>query len=306
MEICRACGLHYWHPMKIIKDVYEKELHADYISVHLGHLTSLAQNMLPFFERRTSGRLLDVGCGDGAFLEEAQNRGMEVFGIDFDLGSIKVATERRGLLNILNCSLDEFAENARQKELQFDHVTFFEVLEHQDDPQQFVEKARTLLARGGRIAGSVPNRERFWPEFSDWAFGYGDRPPHHFTRWSKDTLRKFLIRLGFTEIIVKDVCFFTLDEASCWWERIIIGNWLNKFRHRVKRRFSRNDREAHLRMEELQQLLPASRQRNVDLLRRANDIVKRLEIRLFLPFAIATLSTMNKSGRNLYFEASKA
>jgi 2-polyprenyl-3-methyl-5-hydroxy-6-metoxy-1,4-benzoquinol methylase len=40
-------------------------------------------------------------------------------------------------------------------------ITFFEVLEHQDKPREFLEMVKGLLKEGGYIAGSVPNRERF-------------------------------------------------------------------------------------------------------------------------------------------------
>jgi 2-polyprenyl-3-methyl-5-hydroxy-6-metoxy-1,4-benzoquinol methylase len=56
-------------------------------------------------------------------------------------------------------SLEEFYEYAKEKNLKFDVITFFEVLEHQDKLREFLEMVKGLLREGGYIAGSVPNRK---------------------------------------------------------------------------------------------------------------------------------------------------
>ena len=288
----------------MLRSVYEGELHGDYIALHLGQNTTIAGNMIPFLrEGRSPGRLLDIGCGDGSFLEEAKRYGHDVWGLDFDTKSITVAREKRKLQNVYACSVQEFLELASEKHLLFDYITLFEVLEHQDNPIQFLKSAKSLLKPNGFIAGSVPNRKRFWPNFSDWAFGYGDRPPHHFTRWSKEVLSSFLKRNGFVDADVTDVCRFSLIEASLWWERIILGNLINKIRFSVKKRIAPDDRSAHLRMQQLEELLRPKQRRFTQILKTSNHIVQHLQKTLFLPAALVMLPLMNRTGRNLYFEA---
>lgn len=80
-------------------------------------------------------------------------------------------------------SLDEFVEFAKDKNLKFDVVTFFEVLEHQDKPKQFLENVGKLLKPNGFIAGSVPNRDFILKEIN-WKYFSVDYPPHHFLRFS--------------------------------------------------------------------------------------------------------------------------
>lgn len=55
-------------------------------------------------------------------------------------------------------SLEEFSEFAKKEGLKFDVITFFEVLEHQDRPREFLERVKELLKPGGWLAGSVPKR----------------------------------------------------------------------------------------------------------------------------------------------------
>jgi len=91
---CPNCELHWWEPLKIIPEFYESEVFESYISFHEGIRSRIGYHHQQFFihfPKNVKGRLLDVGCGDGVFLREAQKHGFEVWGIDFDSKSINTA-----------------------------------------------------------------------------------------------------------------------------------------------------------------------------------------------------------------------
>ena len=46
---------------------------------------------------KKGGRLLDVGCGNGLFLEKMRNLGWEVVGVETDEKAVEVARKRFGL-----------------------------------------------------------------------------------------------------------------------------------------------------------------------------------------------------------------
>ena len=139
----------------------------------------------------SGGRLLDVGCGTGDFVAAAEASGYRACGLDFDVTAVGVAAERLKADNLFAGDLDAF-RRARPGE-QFDVVSAFEVLEHTTAPGAFMGALVDLVAPGGILAISVPNRER-WPRFRyDW-----DRPPHHLTRWSPAALTGLLSRHGLT------------------------------------------------------------------------------------------------------------
>lgn len=135
-------------------------------------------------------RLLDVGCGPGAFLKEASKKGYDVWGLDFDRENVAVAKRRFGLKNVYVKSIEELSRDFSGGK--FDVVTFFEVLEHLDDPVKFMSEIRGILNPGGHIALSMPNRDRFLDPL-----GEGDYPPNHLTRWNRGCLTGFLERNGF-------------------------------------------------------------------------------------------------------------
>ncbi len=188
--LCRGCGLVFSDPMKGADPKLYRgaESHVDYwtwgfeISWH--HRLFLEEGEL------RGKRLLDIGCGAGEFLVEARKAGCEVYGVDFVEEKTVVARKRFGLENVVCASAFEAVEAFKGKA--FDYVTFFEVLEHLEDPAGFISRVRGLLKPGGRVALSVPNRGRTMARFDK-----EDGPPHHLTRWNVKSVTGFLSLNGF-------------------------------------------------------------------------------------------------------------
>jgi len=143
------------------------------------------------------GKLLDIGCGTGNFLAAAHNAGYEVTGIELDRNAARFANERLGLQRVFPLTISEFAVQCSEE--QFDVVTFFEVLEHQAAPGEFLQKVKACVRPHGAIALSVPNRER-------WLTGPDvlDYPPNHFLRWNGAALGKFLSAQGFEVVSIRE------------------------------------------------------------------------------------------------------
>ncbi|MEM5807226.1 MAG: class I SAM-dependent methyltransferase [Candidatus Aenigmatarchaeota archaeon] len=186
---CGTCDLQWWEHLKIILEFYEMERDEGYKIHHSGLIEEIEENHRMFFKciPIKSGRLLDVGCGDGVFLKEVQKAGFEVWGIDFGSKSIKVCQEKWCLKNTYVMSPQEFVEFCQREGLKFDVITFFEVFEHQDKLVEFLEAIKSMLEPGGYIDGSVPNRESF-ENLLLRRVDYWDLPPHHFLRFSERTL----------------------------------------------------------------------------------------------------------------------
>jgi len=202
---CPNCEIHWWEPLKISPEFYESEVFEHYAAFHEVVGTRLYENHKAFFKYFPSnirGRLLDVGCGDGRFLRYTKDQGFEVWGIDFDKKSVENIKRNLDIDTVFAMSLKEFYEHTRKKSFKFNVITFFEVLEHQDTPKEFLQMAKELLKEKGYIAGSVPNRDSsFWIVLHQ-IKGKEDYPPHHLLRFSKSSLEKVLILCGFKEVEV--------------------------------------------------------------------------------------------------------
>lgn len=206
---CLTCDLEFWSPLEMPDGKwYEINPNQDYI--HKKRVGEVAPHLAHFFKHfpLSKGRLLEVGCGDGLFLEFAQKEGFEVWGVDFDRKAVEVA-KRRGLKNVFSISFNDFVEYAKKEMLKFDAITFFECLEHQEDPDEFIKNIKTLLKCGGRIAGSVPNRDRLIINRDVW-----DWPPHHLIWWNKKSVEKFLAK-SFKEVLIYEVYYpYQMRNAS--------------------------------------------------------------------------------------------
>jgi len=192
---CDKCDLEFWTPLEFVKEIYENEEEIFYEGFHQGviELTDDHLMFLSSYEGKADGlKLLDIGCGNGSFIYKAKELGFDVYGIDVDSKSIQAASEKFGLKNVYNMSLDEFVEYVKKEGLKFDVITFFQVLEHQTDPSGFIQKVKELLNPGGKVVGSVPNRDRLFVEFSRSGRTY-DFPPHHFMWFSKKALENIFL-----------------------------------------------------------------------------------------------------------------
>lgn len=98
-----------------------------------------------------NGRILDVGCGTGAFLHEMKASGWTVTGLEPDATASAIATNRYGLHPLPSQQLYQLAENG------FDVITLWHVLEHVHDLHGYVEQWQRLLSPRGVVLVAVPN-----------------------------------------------------------------------------------------------------------------------------------------------------
>jgi SAM-dependent methyltransferase len=183
---CAVCDLTYADPM-------EEPPAPWYDAVYAVRHAIVDDRIQPYYRWATArlppgGALLDVGCGEGAFVAFARAHGYEAYGVDFSVGAIAVAQRRYGESGFV---VGGPAEARSLRPGLFDAVTCFEVIEHVSSPLSLLCDLRASIATGGWLILSTPNRDR-WPlrEFVDY-------PPHHLTRWSRRALREAAERAGF-------------------------------------------------------------------------------------------------------------
>ncbi|HOY56347.1 MAG TPA: class I SAM-dependent methyltransferase [bacterium] len=103
---------------------------------------------------KPQGKLLDIGCYSGIFLEAAQEAGYEIFGIEASRGALALA--RQKVKGDLRCGMAEkilvdFPDKS------FDIITLFDVLEHLPDPQKVLTLIQLKLKDDGLLVFSTPD-----------------------------------------------------------------------------------------------------------------------------------------------------
>lgn len=138
-------------------------------------------------------RVLDVGCGSGEFLLNAQSAGWRVAG--FDLDPKAVETARAKGLDVRLGGIEAFAGEADC----FDAITVSHVVEHVYEPQGLLAGCRRLLKPGGYFWIETPNIDSYGhAEFKgDWL---DLDPPRHLAIQNWEALQRLLAAAGFSDI----------------------------------------------------------------------------------------------------------
>jgi 2-polyprenyl-3-methyl-5-hydroxy-6-metoxy-1,4-benzoquinol methylase len=185
------------------------------ISQHnVWHAESLASETVAFYDTararahaallrrepvRGAGRLLDVGCGLGFFLERAARSGWDVYGCDPSLPWARRASARVGRQRVLPGGPEPGMFGGRR----FDLITAWDVLEHVFDPLPFLETLAGLLSERGRLFVRTPNFSWVYPTYR-LRRALGEEielgPLNHVVYYRARTLRIALARAGLRPI----------------------------------------------------------------------------------------------------------
>jgi 2-polyprenyl-3-methyl-5-hydroxy-6-metoxy-1,4-benzoquinol methylase len=199
---CPGCGFLYRNPN--IRPEHLGDLYATgYSSFLTGRYARHRQrryrvvmdSVSPAFDDGHGRRLLDFGCGAGLFLELAEQRGFQAYGVDLSPDSLEQARQRLTSAKVYYGSPTEIDEIAAGG---FHAITMWSVLAHLPRPVADLSMLRGLLADDGVLliltvnAGSLHLR------------GMGSRwggfTRNHLMFYSRDTLPRLLAAAGFSAV----------------------------------------------------------------------------------------------------------
>ena len=177
----------------------------DQPSVKLGyHLTKLMPGKRFIIDRGmrhlpTNGKdkkLLDIGCGNGAFLLRVKSAGWDVSGIDLDEQVVKSGLEKG-----LEIQLGDITV-LKSKAAFYDVITLSHVIEHVSDPASLLKHCFRLLKPDGSLWLETPNINSTGHVLygKHWR---GLEIPRHLVVFTMDSLKKLLIELGFSQVKLK-------------------------------------------------------------------------------------------------------
>ncbi len=211
---CRDCDLIFADQSSIKKtkeELYNKEYFTrsffldcgkDYENRKSKKVDNFKEGIKLIEKYSTKGKILDLGCATGVFLDIAKKRGWDSYGIDIS----KYASDYAKKNFKLNVNQGELKKTKFPNE-DFDVITMWDFIEHVSDPKKILEKSYRILKPNGIIFILTTNENSLmcWLANSLYKikikfFAKLVHPFHHNYYFSEKTLNKYLQKTGFKTI----------------------------------------------------------------------------------------------------------
>lgn len=215
---CQNCGLLFTMPRpskEKIGDYYKSEEYYSHQENKTGFIPKLYEKVKSInlknkykmaTEGKSTGKLLDIGCGVGDFIHTAEQKGWQCIGVEPSEDAKNIA-KKRVKANIINSEeLEQLPDES------FDVITMWHVLEHVDDLKWQMEQLQRLIKKQGRIVIAVPNYKSYDGQFYQNLWAAYD-VPRHLNHFNKTTITKIFktngLELKETDKLVWDAYYIS-------------------------------------------------------------------------------------------------
>jgi 2-polyprenyl-3-methyl-5-hydroxy-6-metoxy-1,4-benzoquinol methylase len=164
-------------------------------------------------------RLLDIGCGRGAFLDVARLGGLSTAGVEISERAADAA-EAKGH-QVFRRSAEEPFGGPDER---FDLITMWDIMEHLARPRLALQHAFGRLAEGGRLFILTPMMDSLYDRWGRRVHrltgGRCDQllrmcwDQNHLFRFAREGTRRVLLSVGFTKVIAEPVLLLSLRADS--------------------------------------------------------------------------------------------
>jgi SAM-dependent methyltransferase len=201
ISCCRKCGVRFFAGYRDVpaavelygRNYFQGNVYSDY-PAEAGPRIRLFRKKMKLLRSYLpgTGRVLDVGCAYGFFLQVARELGFHAQGVDISGVAAEFARSSVGVEVFHGELLD-----AAFPDSQFDVVTLWDTLEHLHKPHAMLREVYRILKPGGVLVIETLNvntiarhiLRRRWPLSA---------PPYHLFYFTKRTARRLIRNAGFT------------------------------------------------------------------------------------------------------------
>ena len=187
---CEACSIRTTTPFpdkKIIGNYYSSDdyiSHDDKVSGIFDSIYGLVRTyqlnkkkkLIGKYFNKSNGKVLDIGCGAGDFLQYMKENHWNINGVDTSNKARKIANKK---LNIKVMDPKDWINNKEK----YDVITCWHSLEHVHEPWVYLDKIKKSLTLDGFLIVALPNYQstdaKIYKEF--WAAYDTPRHLYHFT-----------------------------------------------------------------------------------------------------------------------------
>jgi len=209
---CNSCGLVYINPRRddaeILKD-YSEVVDEKYLSEKEYRLLTFNRSLELIKKYKAGGKVLDIGCYIGTFLEAARQDGWDTYGVEPSHWAAAYARKELGL-NVLDGTVEECSRFGTD----FDVVTLWDSIEHLTDPLKDLKRAAGFLKEDGMLFLSTMNAASLftrimgkrWPWYMDMHLYYFE--PNTIEKLLDNAGLKKVAITGYTHVVSLDYIFY--------------------------------------------------------------------------------------------------
>jgi len=147
---CTRCGLLFQPEIHEYKEDYYKKQHKNYFFYE-----KVRPDYIKAFNKinKNNGKLLDLGCGTGVFLEYVKKNFWNGKGIELSKYCVKICKNKG--LDVLQCDILNFETKEK-----FDVISILDALDHFQNPSLLISKCKRWLKDDGVILLTVTNHDQ--------------------------------------------------------------------------------------------------------------------------------------------------
>ncbi len=224
---CRNCGADHVFPMpdkNTLKNYYDRKDwfeggeaggYRNYDEQTTGSLDML-KPILDQFDEQKNLSILDIGCGYGTHLALAAEKGWKCFGVEVSDHARQIAQQRLDGSAYIVESVEDMIPH------EFDLVLMLDVIEHLPSPYPLLYSLFSIgaITQKTKLVITTPNagsdEARKTP--AEWVYRH---PPSHLVYYSEQSLRFFLEKLHFCDVVVQGI--HTLESGHL--NNAALGNY---------------------------------------------------------------------------------
>lgn len=234
---CRGCGLQLTNPQPSnaeLAAIYGPDyvLAPDGSAAHAHVVASKRAtadyylDLLAAADVKSGGRLLEVGCGAGNFLLQAQQRGFAITGVEYSPFACQRARDTLGGQGrIVQGEIDVL----RDESAAYDVCVLCDVIEHVRDPAAFLDHVARLLRPGGVVLIITPSLDSWSARImgSRWM----ELKPEHLFYFSRATISRQLAQARFTGVALhRGTKLLSLDYVAAHFEKYPVAGIVHTLR----------------------------------------------------------------------------
>ena len=215
---CCGCGLVRLLDNPLTMEYYQSDEYrnaynetsnsSDYIKMHDNEQPPRLDKIgADFFRDKT---VLDYGCGGGAFLDLVSGLSRETLGIEPFSGYHESLIDRgHEMFSNMETAQSKYKDKV-------DSIVSFCVLEHVQNPQQYLKDACSLLKKSGKMYLETDNIHNILMKFNINSFDEFFYRTAHLYYFEDKTLRKMAEQAGFSDIRISFRHNYDMSNVMLW------------------------------------------------------------------------------------------